>query len=181
MGLLGNQRWDRGLGLICLQRLLSTELLSLVTHLGSGFQPLAELLPARLARARDWSGTRGLLGRLETCWGFSQLVPAVGRAWPCLEGKGGGLAVPAPVLLPPRSQAKGRVMQVVLLLPLTLFVSSAACRVPRSSVPSVTPSRLPETFGASTYEGPSRRAGPSYGSAHHTKGEKNDSNKKKTF
>lgn len=35
-------------------------------------------------------------------------------------------------------------------------------RVPRSSVPSVTPSHLPETFGASTYEGPSGRAGCSY-------------------
>lgn len=67
-----------------------------------------------------------------------------------------------PVLLPLRSQPKGRVLRVVLLRSLTLFVSSAGCRVPRSSVPSVTPSHLPETFGASTYEGPSGRAGPSY-------------------
>lgn len=42
-------------------------------------------------------------------------------------------------------------------------VKNAGCGlwVPRSSVPSATPSRLLETFGASTYEGPSGRAGPS--------------------
>lgn len=133
--------------------------------------------------AGNCSGMRGLQGREERHWGFSfsQLVPAVGRSLVLLEGKWDCLT--APVLLPLRSQAKGRVMQVVLLHSLTPFISSAGCRVPRSSVPSATPSHLPETFGASTYEGPSGRAGPSYSAQliHHTKGERNDSNKKKTF
>lgn len=163
-----------------LQRLLSLELLCLVTHLGSGFQPPAELLPAQLPHASGWSGTRDLQGRQERHRGspFSQVLPAVGRTWPCLEGEEGGLAAPAPVLLPLRSQANGRVMRAVLLRALTLFISSAGCRVPRSSVPSVTPSRLLETFGASTYEGPSGRDPATRLSSSHQGGEERQQQKK---
>lgn len=77
-----------------------------------------------------------------------------------------------------QSQAKGR----DVLHALTLCISSAGCRVPRSSVLSVTPSRLLETFGASTYEGPSRRAGPSYSAQLITpRGRRTTTTKKKTF
>lgn len=61
-------------------------------------------------------------------------------------------------------------------------VKNAGCGlwVPRSSVLSVTPSRLLETFGASTYEGPSGRAGPSdsWLSSSHPGGEERPQQKK---
>jgi len=77
-----------------------------VTHLGSGCQRPAELLPAQLPRARDWSGMGGLQGRQERRWGspFSQLVPAVGRAWPCLEGGTGVALLPLLLCCSPRDR-----------------------------------------------------------------------------
>lgn len=91
---------------------------------------------------------KGLAGQARKSLGlpFTHLVLTVG---------GHGPAWRALLLL--RSQAEGR----DVLHALTLCISCAGCRVPRSSVLSVTPSRLLETFGASTYEGPSGRAGPS--------------------
>lgn len=118
-------------------------------NLGSGLQHSADLLLVQLPHARDWSRTRGLQDRQGRHWDspFTHLVLTV---------RGHGPAWRALLLL--QSQAKGR----DVLHALTLCISSAGCRVPRSSVLSVTPSRLLETFGAFTYEGPSRRAGPSY-------------------
>lgn len=65
----------------------------------------APACPATSCQGLEWA--RVLQGRQGRCWGspFSKLVPAVGRARPCLEGKGGGLAPPAPVLAL-RSQAE---------------------------------------------------------------------------
>jgi len=123
----------------------------------------ASARPAASCQGLEWDG--GLAGQAGTALGLPVLT-ACARCWEGMAlpggGNGGGLAPPAPVLLPPRSQAEGRMVWVVLLRCLTLFISSAGCRVPRSSVPNATPSHLPETFGASTYEGPSGRAGPSY-------------------
>lgn len=114
-----------------------------------------------------------------SCQGLEQ--DRQGRHWgsPCphlvLPVGGHGPACRALLLLP--SQAKGR----AVLHALTLCISCAGCRVPRSSVLSVTPSRPLETSGASTYEGPAGGRDRLLSSAHHAQGEKNDHNKKKTF
>lgn len=92
-------------------------------------------------------------------------------------GSGGGRAAPA--LL---REAEGEVVGwLVGAVPAVhhahAVVPSAARRVPRSCAPSATPSHPPETFGASTYEGRSRRA--ALGSAQRTHGERNDQEKRK--
>lgn len=122
-------------------------------------------------QARKASGLP-LLAGCACCWENMALLGGAGPLGGAL------LAAPAPVLLPLRSQANGRVMRVVLLRSLTLFISSAGCRVPRSSVPSVTPSRLLETFGASTYEGPSGRDPATWLSSSHQGGEERQQQKK---
>lgn len=109
---------------------------------------------------------KGLAGQARKSLGlpFTHLMLTVG---------GHGPAWRALLLL--RSQAEGR----DVLHALTLCISSAGCRVPRSSVLSVTPSRLLETFGASTYEGPSGRAGPATRlSSSHPGGEERPQQKK---
>lgn len=88
------------------------------------------------------------------------------------------MALPGGPYLLQQFQARGR----DVLHTLTLCISSAGCRVPRSSVLSVTPSRLLETFGVSTYEGPSRRAGPSYSAQLITpRGRRTTTTKKRRF
>lgn len=144
-------------------------MLGWVMDVGSGFQPSAELLLVQLLHARDWSRTRGLQDRQGRHWDspFTHLVLPVGGRGPACRA-----------LLILQSQAKGR----DVLHTLTLCISSAGCRVPRSSVLSVTPSRLLETFDASTYEGPSRRAGPSYSAQLITpRGRRTTTTKKRRF
>lgn len=142
-------------------------MLGWVMDLGSEFQPSAELLLVQLLHARDWSRTRGLQDRQGRPPNFTHPVLPVG---------GHGPACKALLIL--QSQAKGR----DVLHTLTLCISSAGCRVPRSSVLSVTPSRLLETFDASTYEGPSRRAGPSYSAQLITpRGRRTTTTKKRRF
>lgn len=100
------------------------------------------------------------------CWSVFCLPSPAGRS-------GGGRAAPALLC-----QAEGEVVGAVPAVhDAHAVVPSAACRVPRSSVPSATPSHPPETFGASTYEGRSGRA--ALGSAQHPPGEQRRAKKRR--
>lgn len=146
-----------------------TMVLSWVMQFGSGFEPSAELLLVQLPHARNWRSTRDLQDQAKKALGlpFHTSCAHSWRPWPCLEG----LTAPA---VPGQGQGCPSHSHIVHLI---CWLQGAKKLCPQCNT-ITSPGDLRRIYLWRTQqEGRTQLLG----SAHHTQGEKNDHNKKRTF